>query len=352
MNSASSTDTDLPLSARLFVWAKLVRLPNAFTVIADVSAAFLLVLGASGWLRSGDDAVASVWGSLALVIGSGVALYWGGMVLNDVFDVRADRRARSGRPLPQREIRLADARRAGWGFLLIGCGLAFFVDLVPGAIALLLSGCIVAYDGPFKRTRIAPVLMGGCRVLSFLLGATSAHAIIPEAVWQGRLLVLGEPIGWHITPVTLAFAFGMGLYITGVTTFARREAIGDRSFHLPLGWFEMAAGGVLLAFAPRAAVWFAEQDIAIRWTEGWQIDPVVIFPLTIALMIVPTLVRGWNAWQSPSPKRIQFTIKSAIMAIIPLMAAITMLGAGAIPSLCIFALILPSMRLARRFRVT
>ncbi|MEO9593396.1 UbiA family prenyltransferase [Rhodopirellula bahusiensis] len=351
-SSRSSLPTDVTLGTRLFSWAKLVRLPNGFTVVADVSAAFLLVLGASGWLRSGDDTAGSVWLSMVLVVASGVALYWGGMVLNDVFDIRADRRARSERPLPRREIRLADARLAGWGMLVVGTVLAALTGVVPAVIALLLSVCIVAYDGPFKRTRIASVLMGGCRVLSFLLGSTAAHSVIPAEQWQGRVSVLGEPVWMHITPVTFAFAIGMGLYITGVTTFARREAIGDRSMHLPLGWFGMTLGGVVLALAPRFAGMLSDADVPVNWTRGWQIDPAVIFPATIALMIVPTLARGWTAWQSPSPKRIQLTIKSAIMAIIPLMAAITMLGAGAIPSLCVFALMIPSMWLARRFRVT
>ncbi|EMB16256.1 UbiA family prenyltransferase [Rhodopirellula europaea] len=351
-NPRTSLPSETTLTSRLFSWAKLVRLPNGFTVVADVSASFLLVLGASGWLRSGDATAGSVWPSMALVVASGVALYWGGMVLNDVFDIRADRRARSERPLPRREIRLADARLVGWTLLVIGIILASLVGVVSGVIAMLLSVCIVAYDGPFKRTRIASVLMGGCRVLSSLLGSTAAHSVIPAEQWQGRVSVLGEPVWMHITPVTFAFAIGMGLYITGVTTFARREAIGDRSMHLPLGWFGMTLGGVVLALAPRVAGVFSGADVPVDWTRGWQIDPAVIFPATIALMVVPTLARGWTAWQSPSPKRIQLTIKSAIMAIIPLMAAITMLGAGAIPSLCVFALMIPSMWLARRFRVT
>ncbi|KLU04328.1 hypothetical protein RISK_003382 [Rhodopirellula islandica] len=351
-SSRSSLPANATLRTRLFSWAKLVRLPNGFTVVADVSAAFLLVLGASGWLRSGDDRAGSVWPFLALVVASGVALYWGGMVLNDVFDIRADRRARSERPLPRREIRLADARRVGWALLVAGMVLAALIGTVPGVIALLLSICIVAYDGPFKRTPIASVLMGGCRVLSFLLGSTAAHSVIPAEQWQGRVSVLGEPVWMHITPVSFAFAIGMGLYITGVTTFARREAIGDRSLHLPWGWFGMTLGGLVLALAPRVASLFLAANVPVDWTRGWQIDPVLIFPATIALMIVPTLARGWTAWRSPSPKRIQLTIKSAIMAIIPLMAAITMLGAGAIPSLCVFALVIPSTWLARRFRVT
>ena len=51
-------------------------MPNVFTVIADVSAAFLLV-------AHGPEPV----GRWLCVVAAGIALYWAGMILNDVFDV-------------------------------------------------------------------------------------------------------------------------------------------------------------------------------------------------------------------------------------------------------------------------
>ena len=71
------------------MWAQLVRLPNVFTVLADVSAAFLLVHhGPAPIIR------------FILVALAGVALYWAGMILNDVFDVDQDRVQRPQRPIP------------------------------------------------------------------------------------------------------------------------------------------------------------------------------------------------------------------------------------------------------------
>ena len=74
---------------RIKPYLQLVRLPNLFTAAADPLAGWLLVGGDLGEARG--------WGPL---VASGVALYAGGMVLNDVFDYEVDRLERPGRPLP------------------------------------------------------------------------------------------------------------------------------------------------------------------------------------------------------------------------------------------------------------
>ena len=37
-------------------------------------------------------------------------------------------------------------------------------------VAMLLAGCIVLYDAVLKRTPLAPLAMGACRMLNVLLG--------------------------------------------------------------------------------------------------------------------------------------------------------------------------------------
>jgi len=351
-------------------WAALIRLPNVFTVIADVTAAFFLVLGGSGWNTGRlvfDDAVGlpqSPWSVLAVALVSAISLYWAGMILNDLFDVRRDARARSNRPLPSRKISLHAARLAGWGLLLLGLvpviALAGWSDAgprwMPAIIAAALAVSIVLYDGPLKRTAIAPVLMGLCRTLSFLLGAAAATVAASEIVDMERLgelqsAALGEAFGGGITPVVLTFALGMGVYIGGLTTFGRREAIGDRSIHLPIGLVAMTIGAMLLAWAPRtAAIGSAENNNA--WMTAWRVDPVLIFPAAILLMLATTLLRARAATVSPSPRGIQATISSGLLAIIPLAAAITMLAVGAEIAIVVFALLMPSRLLANRFQMT
>lgn len=372
-------------------WAELVRLPNMFTIIADISAAYFLVLGGSGWYtgaigRAAQDSGEHVlWIVLGLALTSAISLYWAGMILNDVFDLRRDARARRGRPLTRRAISLGRARCAGWGLLLLGVlpplavGVCYRSDIgwIPLIVAVALSICIVLYDGPLKRTPLAPLLMGACRTLSFLLGATSANAALAEHVGAAALIslqggalggpvdalgspfhalgssfhALGSPIVWGITPVVLGFALGMGTYIAGLTTFGRREAVGDRTVHLPVGLVLMLMGAMMLAFAPRLAAW-PLGETGPAWKTAWRLDPVVIFPAAILLMLATALLRGFAAARNPSPQRIGATIGSGLMAIIPISATITMLAVGPGIAVMIFALLIPSRLLATRFRMT
>ena len=325
-SSASDTAADAP-GSRASAWAQLVRLPNVLTVIADVGAAFMLVSHGPFPLSR-----------FVCVVSAGVCLYWAGMVLNDVFDVDKDRSERPTRPIPAGDVSLAAASRVGWGLMVAGCFLAAIsgrlpasgspVTWLPLVVAITLSVTIVAYDGPLKRTPIAPPAMGGCRVLSFLLGASPALA----ANW-------GEnPFPPHL----IAIAIGFGVYITGITTMARKEAVGGRTPNLILGWATMVSGIIILGLAPR----LAENRF------GWHISPDDAFPIMIGLIALPVVVRGYRAIVEPTPRHIQTSIRVGILSIIPLAATFATLGAGVVWGLAILALAAPSMLLARLFRVT
>jgi len=294
--------------------------------------------------------------SLLFAWASVVCLYWAGMILNDVFDVRSDRRARPDRPLARRAIGLSTARWAGWGLLAAGVVLSAWFSLaatvtefgpaatvaaLPTGVAILLAVCIVAYDGPGKRTVSAPLWMGACRMLSFLLGATAGLASIPPAYEVAS--ALGAPVVSGIPLVVFALALGMGVYITGITWFARQEASGGTRLGLSAGWILMLVGSALLAFSP----WLGSVNAAV-----WKIDVRWVYPFAVAIMLAPTLVNGRRALAAPSPAAVQGTVRSALLAIIPIAAAIAMIGVGASAALPIFALLIPSQWLSRRFAMT
>ena len=211
-------ETPSPPVSPLLAWAQLVRLPNVFTVIADVSAAYLLVGGGPHPLSR-----------LLSIVVAGISLYWAGMILNDLFDLPRDREERPERPLPAGLISVGSASAAGWGLLAIGVGIAATAGYLPGAdstnapllVALLLAVMIVAYDGPLKKTVLAPGAMGCCRILSFLLGAS------PLVVFGAERFLFPEFV--------LAGACGFGIYVMGITTMARNEATGGSSSQLHQG---------------------------------------------------------------------------------------------------------------------
>lgn len=319
----SSTNSS---TSALGQWAQLVRLPNVFTVLADVGAAFLLV-------AAGPEPIAR----FALVLAAGVSLYWGGMILNDLFDIEKDRQERADRPLASGRISPASAKMAGWGCLAIGIALATASGLVPSAqspvtwlpcgISVALAIMIYLYDGPLKTTLLAPAAMGGCRVLSFLLGASP--------------VVTPDNTGF-IPTYLICIAVGFGLYIMGITTIGRREAIGGRTPNLVTGLLVTIMGAAVLAIAPQ----FAEQPM------GWRVSLGRGFPILIGLIVLPVILRGLRLLGDPAPANIQAMMRVSVLTIIPLAAAFAFLGAGQMWGLAVFALVIPAMLLSVRLRVT
>lgn len=358
-STALDSTLNQPPPKRLESWARLVRIPNVFTIIADITSAFCLVVGGSRWTAVANAAENSgtpvgysgVVALFGLSVAAGISLYWAGMILNDVFDVEADTQSGRSRPLTTGAIPIRTAVIAA--VILFGVGIlsAGLIGLVPLMLSIALVITIVLYDGPLKRTPIAPIVMGACRFLSFLLGAAAATvAIGPSAESLSAVVALGEPLLLGIRGVVFAFALGMGTFIAGITTFGRRETIGDRTIHLPIGLALMFLGALLLATAPWVAANTAE--VGDGWKTAWQVDPVIVFPVAIFLMVAATLINGRRASIQPSPQRIQATIRSGLLAIIPIASAITMLALGAVPAIAVFALLLPSTFLAKRFAMT
>lgn len=321
-----SSPSDQP---RWRVWCQLVRLPNVFTVVADTTAAFLLVAHQLAPLPR-----------YAMVLAAVVSIYWAGMILNDLWDVEVDRRERADRPLPAGKISLTAARRAGWGLLLVGVILSVAVGMlpseagagsfVPGGIGILLAAMVVLYDGPVKRTPLAPLAMGACRFLSFLLAASAAVLSMPDFPF----------LPLHV----LAIAAGFGVYIVGVTCMARGEAVGGEKMPLIVGLVITIIGMAMIAGGPQ----FATAEAM----EQFQIEPRRQFSLLIGLLAFTIIHRAFRAILNPEPFAIQMNIKHAILTLIPLSAAVGLLAAGILPGLLIFALAVPAMLLGSFLRIT
>jgi 4-hydroxybenzoate polyprenyltransferase len=288
-------------------YAELLRLPNVFTAMADVVMGFFFVGVIAG---SGDATV------LGLLIGASSLLYLAGMVLNDVFDFEVDSRERPSRPLPSGRISRPAAARLGWGLLAGGVALgmlagAFAGQIRPAIAAATLASGVVFYDGYLKRTPLGPLGMGGCRMLNVLLGMSAAA-------------------GWGIEHVVAAA--GMGVYIVGVTCFARDEATRSARFRLVLGIAIMMLGVALLAWLP-------------TWT-----------PLGLApgqwrwFMAILGLLIAWQCRRAvldPSPYRVQTAVKQCILSLVILDAAVAMAVRGPMPAMVILLLLVPTVVLGQ-----
>ncbi|MBN9518829.1 UbiA family prenyltransferase, partial [bacterium] len=211
---------------RFLAFAQLLRLPNVFTAFADIALAGCV--GASvyaGW-ESGD-----YLGALALLALASGCLYMAGMVWNDVFDLAEDTRDRPFRPLPSGRVSVRTAGLLAGALTLVGVGLTFIAGAAVYGVALAVA--VLLYDGWLKATPFGPVAMGTCRFLNVLLGLTA----IPADAFTPDLRV-------HTAGV-------IGVYIIGVTWFARTEATESSRRHLTAAAAVMAAS-LLLALVLRA----------------------------------------------------------------------------------------------------
>lgn len=266
-------------------------------------------------------------GVLAVLAAASACLYTAGMVLNDVFDAEVDARERPFRPIPSGRVALPIARLLGWELLLMGVGLAWAAAWLhgsagPGNVATLLAACVVLYDAWLKKTPLGPLGMGACRTLNVAMGLSTGVA---------------APVAWH-----WAIAAGIGVYIAGVTWFARSEAEQSRRLPLLLAVAVMIAGIALLASFP----WWTHAD-------GWRLKVPQprwhLFWVIIGALIVWRLLR---AVVDPQPRLVQLAVKQSLLSLILLDAALVFaihgFGGPGIPwAVLVLLLLVPTMFLGR-----
>ncbi len=301
----------------LLAYLQLCRLPTVFTAMADIFLGFLLVHRS---LTATPD------GSLReflLLLLSSSCLYLAGMVWNDIFDRRQDAEERPQRPLPSGRVSLRGAIGLGTVLLLCGIGAAFLVGTYSGIVAGLLAACILAYDGILKRTWLGPLAMGGCRFLNVILGASSGWLRFEQLWWRPQIWV----------------AAGLGLYIVGVTWFARTEARQSRRLPLVLAMLTVNLGLATL----------------IGWIVNWAGHDRDAVLMVLAVIVLTINRRLSAAVFNPAPELVQNAIRTMLLSIIMLDATLIYfkLGpAGAGLAVITAALILPALFLGRWLRLT
>jgi 4-hydroxybenzoate polyprenyltransferase len=147
-------------------YLKLLRISNVFTVPPDIIVGFLAV---STNLSSSTGHSIS---DLVILIFSSIFLYLGGMVSNDLFDIKVDRQERPTRPLASGSIRKTNALLLVILMFSLGLILASFVNNSAVGISLLLIIGIIFYNYKIKNGFFRPYLMAGIRALNVIYGAS------------------------------------------------------------------------------------------------------------------------------------------------------------------------------------
>ena len=306
---------------KLLSYLRLLRIPNVFTAIADIAMGFLFV----------THSLVPAGGFFLLVVAT-CGLYLAGMVLNEVFDVEVDRIERPERPVPSGQVSLSTARLLGFGLLLVGVAAGIVAGLVfhdssvnglrSGIVAGLLATCILLYDGGLKKTFMGAVAMGSCRTLNVLLGMSLFPASGPDPTW------------FTFSAAQWSVAGGIGIFIAGVTWFARTEARTSNRLLLAFGLIVMLLGlGVM-----------ASMELLGKET---QFSNDVVWPSLLTLLMVAVFRRGILAVANPVPANVQGTVKQAIFSLIVLDASVCLAVRGPMWAIAILLLLVPMVVLGK-----
>lgn len=231
------------VTGKLRDWLVLARASNLPTVWSDVLA---------GWCLGG----AGNPSSLVWPVAAASLFYTAGMFLNDVVDVDFDRRHRADRPIAQGRVSRGAVLAATVLFFVVGLTFMMAAGLVPTVWAAGLIACIVLYDVLHKRFSGAPFLMAGCRLLLFLMAAST-----------------GDP---GLSTLAVSGSIVLAIYIIGISAMARHESTGSIAPPWPL----------LLLVAPAVIV-----PIVFPFSLGLLVGGLVILVWVLASRRLPLPVR-------------------------------------------------------------
>jgi len=161
------------------------------------------------WLGGGGSG-----GTLAYLLLAATLLYFGGALLNDAFDVDHDRQHRRTRPIPSGAVSLTTVWRCGLGCLASGLLMLSWAGRASGTAGLVLVIFMVIFYAIHRLVAFAPVLLGICRFLLYLVSASMAqHGVTGWAIWCG---------------------LAMGAYVSGLGFFARWQKAPDQAHFGPV----------------------------------------------------------------------------------------------------------------------
>jgi len=294
---------------------RLMRPANIITAIADILAGFA-VSGAALQLFSTEIYVStSLLNSLLWLILSTIGLYGGGIVFNDVFDAKLDRKERPERPIPSGKATVVSAAILGIILLAIGITAAWYVSILSGIIAIAIAALAVLYDSWGKHQLIfGPVNMGLCRGGNLLLGVSAIPAAVQDL--------------WFLALIPI-------IYIAAITMISRGEVHGGNRKAL--------AGGIIMYGIIILVLIILGLLSDIVW---WQVVP---FVLLFSFLIFPPLIK---ALKKQEPQLIGKAVKAGVLSLIVLNATLASAFAGWIFGVIVLLLLPVSLVIAKKFSVT
>jgi 4-hydroxybenzoate polyprenyltransferase len=299
------------LPSRLWAYLQMMRPANIVTAWADI----LVGYAAAGLVLSSLSQPVADWVSLLWLLLATTGLYGGGVVFNDVFDADLDAQERPERPIPSGRASLTEGIALGTGLLLVGIVAALQVSLLSGILAGAIALAALLYDAFSKHNPVlGPVNMGLCRGGNWLLGMSAMPLMLPQ-----HGLVVGVPL----------------VYIAAITVMSRGEVTGGRR----------STGLLALLLLAGVAIFL----VGLAHLGDYHLWSMAPFGGVWLGLVLPAFAR---ATHTPSAELIRTAVRTGVISLIALDAAIAAGFSHWIYGLCILALLPLSRLLAQPFSVT
>ena len=190
----------MTISSTVINYLRLVRIANVFTTVSNIILGYFFFTN----INNLDYFI------IVKLIAISAMLYIGGMVLNDYFDIKIDKKERPWRPLSSNKITKKNALVIilfSFSYSLI---FSFIIGLNTFIITLIMIALIFLYNKFLKNTIYGPINMGVIRSLNIVLGASQSIFLLEDSllIFDTRFLI----------PVFTEF-----FYVCAITILSKNE---------------------------------------------------------------------------------------------------------------------------------
>lgn len=171
----------MTISSTVINYLRLVRIANVFTTVSNIILGYFFFTT----INNLDYFI------IVKLISISAMLYTGGMVLNDYFDIKIDKKERPWRPLPSNKI----TKKNALVIILFSFSYSLIFSFIMGSntfiITLIMITLIFLYNKFLKNTVYGPITMGVIRSLNIVLGASQSIFLLEDSllIFDVRFLI-------------------------------------------------------------------------------------------------------------------------------------------------------------------
>lgn len=325
-------------------YLNLLRISNVFTVPPDILAGYFLY-------ATSIDQYPFQYENLIILIFSSIFLYLGGIVSNDIFDIRIDKLERPGRPLPSQAVNIKKAIMLCIVFFGIGIFLAFLSSFISMIIAVLLTVGIISYNYQLKNGSFRPFLMGEIRALNVVYGASSSITTNNYAINISNLSNVATASVEMYLPIVIPIMLGAFLvfcHIFSLTLISSKETRREFTASKTMGFnLKFILVLFLIAVVSTSIVQILFLDFKIFYLIS-----ISFFSICVCAVFFKVLFKKKKESKEIDNNDMGFIVKNMVILLILLDSSFVFGTAGFIWGIISSSLIIPCILLGNKIKIT